>query len=70
MLTSASPAKKQEFAEALIVQSLFLLLANGNAGSDPQRRAALAQGARKGALAMGLDLDAFRLTPTGFVAAE
>lgn len=66
-IRGASDAAKQEFAEALLVQMIFVDVAveqnKGNPARLRQLGAAVAQGAR----GMGLDLSQMRLTERGFV---
>jgi hypothetical protein len=63
----ATDAQKQEVAEALIVQAVVLDMAQNAASANPENKRKLQAGVRKGALATGVDVDAFILTPTGFV---
>lgn len=63
----ATAAQKQELAEALLVEAaLISALAEGAVGDSSKMRA-LGAAVRKGATAMGLDLDAMRLSATSFV---
>jgi hypothetical protein len=68
--TSASPAQKQEFAEALLVQSALISASMEQMAGDPAQKRAIAAAVRKGARAMKLDLDAMTLTENGFVPAK
>lgn len=66
-IAGASDAAKQEFAEALLVQVMFIDAAvDHHQGSASQLRA-LARAVQQGAGRMGLDLAAMRLTEAGFV---
>lgn len=67
---SAGAAQKQELAEALLVQSAMITASMDQMASDPAQRRAIAAAVRKGANAMGLDLDAMTLTENGFVPAS
>jgi hypothetical protein len=68
--TSASPAQKQEFAEALLVQSALISASMEQMAGDPAQKRAIATAVRKGAWAMGLDLDAMTLTENSLVPAK
>lgn len=68
-MARASDADKQQFAEALWLQTLGLSAAREQAQGNPQQLQAIAGAARKGARSMGLDLDAMTLTEQGFVPA-
>lgn len=68
-MTQASDADKQQFAEALWLQTLGLSAAREQAQGNPQQLQAIAGAVRKGARSMGLDLDAMTLTEQGFVPA-
>jgi hypothetical protein len=66
-ITGASNAQKQEFAEALLVQTALIDASMEQAAGDGNQKRAIATAVRKGASAMGLDLDAMTLTEDGFV---
>lgn len=68
-LGTLNDAQKQEFAESLLIQGMMLDAAVNAAQSDPAKMAQVKAGARRGAKAIGLDLDLIELTPTGFVRA-
>ncbi|WP_157039766.1 DUF6683 family protein [Aquincola tertiaricarbonis] len=69
-IARANEAAKQEFAEALLVQVMFIDAAvEHNRNSPPQLRA-LAKAIQQGAGRMGLDLSAMKLTEAGFVPAR
>ena len=63
---NTSEADRQQFAEALMVQAGILDSANDEARGDAANRKIVAQGARKGASEMGLNLDTMVLTREGF----
>lgn len=63
----ASDAERQEFAEALLLQAAMLGSALDQWESEPKMLEQLAQAARQGAMASGLDLAKMTLTPDGFV---
>jgi hypothetical protein len=63
----ASDAERQEYAEALLLQAAMLASALYQWKSDPKMLEQLAQAARQGAMASGLDLANMTLTPNGFV---
>ena len=67
---STSDAEKQQFAEALIVQSIILNTVLEQAKDQPQVLSELAKMARKGAKDSGLDLSLMTLTEAGFVPRE
>ena len=69
-ITGASNAQKQEFAEALLVQTALIDASMEQAAGDAKQKRAIASAVRKGADAMGLDLDAMTLTEDGFVPAN
>jgi hypothetical protein len=64
---NASDAGKQEFAEALILQGFLLSAAFEQNKSNPAMLDQLAEAARQGAKAQGLDLTTMTLTRNGFV---
>jgi hypothetical protein len=66
----ADDAMKQEFAEALLVQTALIDGMMEEYGSDPAMAAKIAASVRQGARAAGLDLDAMTLTEAGFVPAK
>jgi hypothetical protein len=66
-IIGASNAQKQEFAEALLVQAALIEASIEQAAGDVRQKRAIASAVRKGANAMGLDLDAMTLTENGFV---
>jgi len=68
-LGTLNDAQKQELAESLLIQGMMLDAAVNAAKSDPAKLDHVKAGARRGAKAMGLDLDLVELTPTGFVRA-
>ena len=69
-ITGASNAQKQEFAEALLVQTALIDASMEQAAGDANQKRAIASAVRKGASAMGLDLDAMTLTEDGFAPAN
>lgn len=69
-IAGATDAEKQELAEALWVQSALIDGAVEQAKQNPARLRDVGSAARKGARAMGLDLDGFELTAEGFVPAR
>jgi hypothetical protein len=62
-----SDAERQEYAEALLLQATMLGSAFEQWKNDPKMLDQLADAARKGAEASGLDLSKMTLTPNGFV---
>ncbi|CAO3421002.1 DUF6683 family protein [Azospirillum endophyticum] len=64
---SASNARKQEFAEALLVQTALIDGAVEQAKRDSARMRQVRAAVRKGALAMGLDMARMEITGGGFV---
>ena len=62
-----SDAQRQEYAEALLLQAALLGSAFEQLKSDPAQLEQLAEAARQGAKAHGLDLSMMTLTPSGFV---
>lgn len=62
-----SDAERQEYAEALLLQAVMLGSAFEQWKDDPKMLEQLAQAARQGAMASGLDLAKMTLTPDGFV---
>ena len=63
-------ADKQQYAEALMLQATVLNSALEQAKDQPQVLARLAQAAKRGAQASGLDLTTMTLTEEGFVPRE
>lgn len=68
--TKATPAQKQELAEALLIQAALISASAEAAASDPAQMEAVGVAVRTGAKAMGLDLDAMTLSAAGFVGAR
>lgn len=66
-LLNSSNAEKQEFAEALLVQTALIEASMEQAAGDRSQIRAIGDAVRKGAEAMGLDLDSMTLTEDGFV---
>jgi hypothetical protein len=66
-LMNSSNAQKQEFAEALLVQTALIEASMEQAAGDRSQIRAIGDAVRKGAEAMGLDLDGMTLTADGFV---
>ncbi|MCJ2189072.1 DUF6683 family protein [Novosphingobium beihaiensis] len=62
----ATPALKQEMAEALIAQTVFIDSSVEDAKNDPQKLRLVGAAVAKGARRMGIDLSAMTLTPAGF----
>lgn len=62
-----SDAERQEYAEALLLQAAMLGSAYEQMKGDPGQLQQLAEAARQGAKASGLDLSNMTLTPNGFV---
>jgi hypothetical protein len=67
-IAGASDAAKQEFAETLLIQMLFIDVAVEQNKGKPERLRELAASVRQGARGMALDLSAMKLTESGFVA--
>ncbi|MHA6316178.1 DUF6683 family protein [Altererythrobacter sp. CAU 1778] len=63
-------AGKQKYAEALMLQAALLNTALEQSANQPEMLAQLAQAAKQGALASGLDLNTMVLTENGFVPRE
>ncbi|MCJ2189075.1 DUF6683 family protein [Novosphingobium beihaiensis] len=63
---NATPALKQEMAEALIAQTFFIDGSVEDAKNDPQKLRLVGAAVAKGARRMGVDLSAMKLTPAGF----
>jgi hypothetical protein len=70
ILAGASDAAKQEFAETLLIQAILTDGAVTACKGDRRMLDLVAQGARRNAGAMGINLAAMRLTPAGFVPAR
>lgn len=67
---SATPEKKQEFAEALLLQT-YLIAANVNGAKDnPAMMRQVSSAVAQGSKAMGLDLSGMTLTEKGFQPSE
>lgn len=66
-LTNASDVERQEFAEALLIQAVMLEAAFEQMKSDAAQLDQLANVARQGAKAQGIDLATMTLTLNGFV---
>ena len=62
----ASDKQKQQFAEALLVQTLLIEASVEGAKNNPAQRQAIANTVLQGAKAMGLALDTMTLTDEGF----
>lgn len=62
----ATPALKQEMADALIVQTIAIDVTVDHAKADPARLRAVGQAVAQGARRMGVDLSVLRLTEAGF----
>jgi hypothetical protein len=67
---SATDAQKQEYAEALMVQSLILDSHMEAAGNDPEKLKAISDLVRKGSKQSGIYIDEVVLTDDGFVLAS
>ena len=67
---NATPAQKQEFSEALLVQALLVGAAKEQAQGDRDKLAQISAAVEKGARASGFDLRAMTLTEDGFVPAK
>jgi hypothetical protein len=63
----ATEAQKQEYAEALLIQAALISATVDTYKGDPAMMRKVGAAIRTGAKASGLDLDAMRLTPGGFV---
>lgn len=66
-MASTTDAQRQEYAEALLVQGTLLASAFEQWQNDPRMLDQLADAARKGAKASGLNLSLITLTRNGFV---
>lgn len=65
-LGGATPALKQEMAEALLVQTILIDVSIEQAKNDPAKMQAIGAAVAQGALGMGLDLGTMALTEAGF----
>jgi hypothetical protein len=63
----ATEAQKQEYAEAMLIQAALISATVDTYKGDPAMMRKVGAAIRTGAKASGLDLDAMRLTPGGFV---
>lgn len=63
---TATPAQKQEFAEAMLVQALLIGAAKEQAGGDRAKLRQVSAAVEKGARASGFDLRAVTLSEEGF----
>ena len=66
-IAGASDAAKQEFAETLLVQMLFIDVAVEQSKGKSEQLRELASAVRQGARGMALDLSSMKLTEAGFV---
>jgi hypothetical protein len=62
-----SDADKQAFAESLLIQAMLFEATLGSVAADPAQMAKVQGDIRTGAKAMGIDVDLFKLTPTGLI---
>lgn len=69
-IIGASDEKKQQFAEALLVQAVLISGSVESAKGNATQLKAVAAAVREGAKAAGLDLDAMILTDEGFIPAQ
>ena len=67
---TATPAQKQELAEAMLVQAMLVAAAREQANGDEARLAEIGRAVEKGARATGFDLRAVTLTEEGFIPAK
>lgn len=65
-LRGATPALKQEMAEALLVQTILIDVSIEQAQNDPAKMQTLGTAVAQGALGMGLNLREIALTEAGF----
>ncbi|WP_375404674.1 DUF6683 family protein [uncultured Sphingomonas sp.] len=63
---TATPAQKQELAEAMLVQAMLVAAAREQANGDKAKLAEIGRAVEKGATASGFDLRAMTLTEEGF----
>jgi hypothetical protein len=68
--SSATDAQKQQFAEALLIQTVLIDASIDYAKSDPALLSKVKVAISQGAKAMGLELDRMTLTPQGFRSAN
>jgi hypothetical protein len=66
-MANATPAQKQQYAEALLVQAALIEASVETYKSDPKMMRQIGNAVRQGAIKSGLDLDAMTLTDQGFV---
>ena len=66
-IAQATDAQKQEFAEALLIQTALIDASMEQAAGNPDQLRAIASAVRQGARATGLDLDSMTLTSNGFI---
>ena len=66
-LLALDDALKQELAESLLIQGVLIAASASDAAGNPAASAEVAKAVRQGALTASIDLDAIRLTDTGFV---
>lgn len=69
-VANAGITAKQEMADALLVQAMMIATAKEQARGNPAKLRQVGLAVRQGARASGIDLDAMRLTPEGFVPAR
>ena len=69
-IAAATPAQKQELAEAMLVQAMLVAAAREQANGDEAKLAEIGRAVGKGASASGLDLRAMTLTEDGFLPAK
>lgn len=65
-IASASPALKQQLADALLVQVILIDTSVDQAKQDPQQLRAIGTAVSQGSRRMGVDLSAMQLTDAGF----
>jgi hypothetical protein len=63
---TATDAQKQEIAEMMIIQTIFVAASIDSVKSDPTKLANAKASIAKGAKSFGLDFDRMTLTPQGF----
>jgi hypothetical protein len=66
-IAQATNAQKQEFAEALLIQTALIDASMEQSLEKPDQLRSVANAVRKGAKAVGLDLDSMTLTSNGFI---
>jgi hypothetical protein len=59
--------KQMAFAESLLIQAMLFEATLGSVAADPAQMAKVQGDIRTGAKAMGIDVDLFKLTPTGLI---